>query len=143
MDLFMFFLVATIVTVILSTVFAFNVYESGIIAGRYNMSCTTNRHRKCVDVFLCTVAIAVLFIELMLYVKRGVLLEIHLFDLLLGQIHAALDVIFVVAAVTMRWFITGEDNKELHRKISKVVLSSYVLILITGTWLMVKLLNQV
>ena len=141
MDLFTFNLVATVISGILSIIFARNVYKSGVIAGRYNMSYTTNRHRKCVDIFLCNVVITVLLIKLMLFLKRGTFLEVHLLDTSLGQIHATFLVLFVVAVITMRWFITGEDNNKLHKKISKVVLGSYVLILITGTWLMKRLLS--
>jgi hypothetical protein len=143
MDLFYFFMIASIVAIILGTFFAFNVYESGVIAGRYNMSRTNNRHRKCVDIFLCNVAISVLFIELMLFVKRGAPFEINLLDTNLGLVHVVLIVVFSVSVITMRWFITGEDNNVLHRKISKVALGSYAFILITGTWLMARLLSQI
>ena len=143
MDLFYFFMIVSIVAVILGVFFAFSVYESGVIAGRYNMSRTNNQHRECVDIFLCSVAISVLFIELMLFVKRGAPFEIHLLDTYLGVVHVLLIVVFLISVVTMRWFITGEDNKELHKKISKVALGSYALILITGTWLMVRLLSQI
>ena len=143
MDLFTFVLIVTIIAVILSIVFAFNVYESGVIAGRYNMSRTTNRHRKCVNIFLCDIAMSVMLVESMLSLKRGTAFEIRLFETGLGIVHVILIGIFLISVVTMRWFVTGEDNKELHRKISKVVLSSYALILITGTWLIVRLLNLI
>lgn len=143
MDLFYFLLVLTVLGVILSIVLAFNVYESGVIAGRYRMSRTNNRHKKWVDVYLCNVAVNVLLIESALFLKRGTPFEIHLFDSHLGVVHATLIGIFLISVITMRWFITGEDNNMLHRKISKVALGSYACIVITGTWLMIRLLNQV
>lgn len=141
MDLFTLFLSATLISAILSVYFAYQVYQSGVIAGRYTMSRTTNRHRKCVDMFLCGVVVSVLLVELTVSTKRGVLFEMHLLDTSLGVIHIILDIIFSISVITMRWFITGEDNKELHRKISKVALGSYVLILVTGTWLVIKLIS--
>jgi uncharacterized membrane protein YozB (DUF420 family) len=135
-----FVLCSVVIFAVLTTSFLlYAVYESGKAVGRYQSPYAIKRHRLWVDRFFCAVVVSVLLIEAMLFTKRGV----SVLDTPLGVTHIMLDIIFVILVVTMRWFITGEKNKELHRKISKVVFGNYLCILITGIWLLVRLVGQV
>lgn len=136
---FLFLLITTILVVIMTAVFAYNVYVSGKFARRYKGVYTTKRHKKWVDAYLLTVVIAVLLIELTLIVNRRDLFEIRLTETVLGQIHGLLDIFFVCMVIAVRWLITGDDNPKLHRLLAKITLATYVLILGTGAWLTIRL----
>jgi preprotein translocase subunit SecG len=139
MDLFAVLLFLTLIIVVVNVALAFKVHDSGLFAGRYRTSYTINSHRKWVNWFLLSTLLAIGLIESTVAVKHGSLFEMRLFHTYLGQVHLALDIIFLTLAIIMRWAKDGEYHSELHKKLAKVVRYIYVGILITGTWLMIKL----
>jgi len=135
------FVFLTVIAVMINTLFLYKVYESGKYQGRYHSKFTLYNHKKWVSRFLFVTVATVLAVEGMIQTRYDWDGVIHLFDTKLGVFHAIFDFFYVSTLACMRFVYTGISAPEKHRLLFKVVFTSYVLVVITGVWLTIKLVG--
>lgn len=135
-----FFAFSTVVAVAVNSVFLYKVYESGKRQGKYFSKSTFYNHTQWVYRFLFVTILTVLMVEGMIQTKYNWEGVTHLFDTTIGMVHAVCDALYAVTLICMIFVFTGIKAPTIHKYLFKIVLVSYITVVITGTWLMVKLI---
>jgi hypothetical protein len=126
------------------TVFTFwvNVRASGKRARVKYQSAVAN-HRMWVNRFLIAVLAEVVAVELIVISQSNDMFGFGLLDSILGKVHLAFDIIFLISVIVLRFWIKGTVNSMIHVVLAKwVAFSSLVGLHITGIWLMTEMLSR-
>lgn len=162
MELFFFCLMVVIFVTMFVCLFLYKVRESGKDAKKWrellhtsvnlksqeklllgmNATRATKRHRRWVGRFFVSFVVMVLCIELMVWSRYGSPATIRLLGTSLGMVHLGSCFIFFTLFIIMRWFVTGVKYPVWHTVLSKFLIGTFVLVLLTGAWLTIRLVNS-
>ena len=84
-------------------------------------------HKRMVNYTLCATVVLILFIEV--FSKFA---DIHIKDTWLFVVHLSFAVPFLLLLIALRFWVTGERYRRLHRPLAYTLAGSFIGVLVTG-----------
>ncbi len=117
------------------------VYKSGKGA-KSHTEIPVNNHVRAGNRFLLMMVVTVLLIKTMTTLKYGLFGEFHLMDTSLGKFHLGADVAFSLIAAAMKLYYKGTTWPRFHVFLAWLLILSYVIIVVTGAYLVFNLVSS-
>lgn len=125
-------LVAALFAIVINIVLAIRVAITGLRAKKYTESIVTViKHKRMVKIFYASFIPPVCLIEIAVLIKGGSR------DQVLFSVHTMFITSFLLISIAMYFVWTGRQNKNIHRPLSRFLLSTYLGV--TGTGILLTL----